>query len=316
MTFGEHVKRPSLVLVLLCLAPNLTAAAAPANPDQGVGATLFASHDSEGFNTLALGLEYLPELQHANNLTGVRVSSRHYSQGSWSRDARQVALLKRAIDPATYNGWQLDAGLSEQGGHGMLTLDGGYHLPLAAKTGLDLFVDREWVEAQTALDKGVYFTFLGASVDQGLSEHWTVVGVAGRQDFSDSNSRDHYRAKLVYQPILDLGLTLQGRYRTYHSNLDNVGGVYFNPVDYDETLLAAGWRQRMQGWTLLLTAGAGTQHINHGPGTNTRLLELALDSPVRGDQFIRLRGGYSLGAAFGGPDYEYTWLQAEWIVRL
>lgn len=309
----------STLIALLALTLCHAASAAPLSAgtrQDAAGASFFTSHDSEGFDVLALGPEYLPEYRHVNALTGVRYTYRTYTQQNWRREAQQVSLIKREIDPATYNGWQMDAGLSEQGGHGMVTLDGGYHRPLAAKTGMDLFVDREWVESRLSLDRGVYFTFLGGSIDHGLGEHWTVVGVAGRQGFSDGNSRDHYRAKLVYQPMLDSGLTLQGRYRTYHSNLDNVGGSYFNPIDYDENMFALGWRQRIQRWMLALTAGAGIQHVNHDAGSNTRLLELSLDSPGSGNQSLRLRGGYSLGASFGGPDYEYTYLQGEWIIRL
>jgi hypothetical protein len=143
-----------------------------------------------------------------------------------------------------------------------------------------------------------------------------VVGVAGQQLFSDGNSREHYRAKVVFQPILDSGLTLQLRYRTFHSSSTNVGGTYFNPTSYDETLLALGWRKRIEGWVLRATAGTGMQHVSSGPGSDTRLLELLLDSPYKGDQFIRLRGGHNQSASFGGPNYAYTFLQGEWIIRL
>jgi len=308
----------STVVALLTMPLGHTAIAAtePASSGRGAGGYFFASHDTEGFNTRGVAVEYLPELRNIDSLTGMRYTYRTYTQQNWQREAHQVSLLKRDIDPATANGWQLDTGLSQQGGHGMLTLDGGYHRPLAAKTGLDLFVDREWVETHAALDRGVHFIFAGASVDQGLGDHWTIVGLAGRQDFSDGNSRDHYRAKIVFQPMLGSGLTLQLRYRTYHSETNNVGGVYFNPANYAETLLAVGWRKRIQGWTLRLTGGSGVQQVNSDPDTNTRLLELMLDSPSRGTQFARVRGGYSRSASYGGPNYGYTYLQGEWIIRL
>lgn len=307
----------STVIALLAIAPSQPAGAAtdPVNSEQGGGGYFFAAHDTEGFDTLALALEYLPELRNADALTGIRYTLRTYIQQNWRREAHQVSLIKRALDPATSSGWQMDAGLSQQGPRVMLTLDGSYHRALAAKTGLDLFVDREWVETRLALDSGTHFIFLGASLDQGLGDHWTVVGLAGRQDFSDGNSRDHFRAKIVFQPWPDSGLTLQGRYRTYHSDTGNVGGVYFNPANYDETLLAAGWRKRIEGWVVTLTAGAGQQHVNNDPGTDTRLLELMLDSPPRGFQFVRIRGGYTRSASYSGPNYGYTYLQGEWIIR-
>jgi hypothetical protein len=178
-----------------------------------------------------------------------------------------------------------------------------------------MFVNRDWVETRLALDRGTNFTFLGASMDQGFGDRWTLVGVAGLQDFSDGNSRNHFRAKVIFQPWLDSGLALQGRYRTYRSSADNVGGVYFNPARYDETLFVLGWRKRIQGWVVGLTAGTGMQHVNNDPGTNTRLLEFMLDSPSRGTQFVRGRGGYSRSASFGGPNYGYTYLQGEWMIR-
>ncbi len=299
----------ALLLALPCFA-------AQAGEARGLGGGYFVSHDTESFNTNALTVEYLPTFTHGSELSGVRVTQRDYTQRTWRRESQQVALLMRHVDPATANGWQLDAGLAAQGGHGTLTLDGSYHTPLAAKTGLDLFINRDWVETRAALDKGVDFTFAGGSLDQGIGEHWTVVGVAGTQLFSDGNSREHYRAKVVFQPMLDSALTLQLRYRTFHSGKLNVGGTYFNPVSYDETLFAAGWRKRIEGWVLRAAAGTGMQHVSGGPGSDTYLLELQLDSPYRGEQFVRLRGGYNQSAAFGGPNYGYTYLQGEWIFRL
>lgn len=303
---------PAGALALLLLA----CPAAHADEPRGIGGYYFVSHDTEGFNTNALAVEYLPEFRHGNDLTGVRVTLRDYTQGAWRRESQQLTYMARKVDPATANGWQMDAGISAQGQHETVTLDGSYHTPLAEKTGLDLFVNRDWVETRAALDKGVDFTFAGASVDQGIGDRWTVVGVAGIQDFSDGNRREHYRGKVVFQPMLDSALTLQLRYRTFHSSKLDVGGTYFNPVSYDETLLAAGWRKRIEGWVFRTAAGAGRQHVGSGPGSDTYLLELQLDSPYRGNQFVRVRGGYSQSASFGGPNYGYTYLQGEWIFRI
>jgi hypothetical protein len=299
-----------LPVLLLCLAIT-----AHAESEQGIGGGYFISHDSENFSTNALSALYLPDFRHGSALGGVRATFRDYSQKEWRRESQQVAVVMREVAPASGNGWQLDAGLSQQGHHNIITLDGSYHTPLATGLGLDLFVNRDWVETRTALDRGIDFTFVGGSLDQTLGEHWTVVGVAGLQMFSDTNQREHYRARVVFQPWLDSGLTLQLRYRTYHSSKVAVGGSYFNPVNYDETLLAAGWRKRFEGWVFRTAAGFGQQHVNSSPATGTRLLELQLDSPTRGDQSIRLRGGFSQSASFGGPNYRYAYLQGEWLMR-
>jgi len=139
--------------------------------------------------------------------------------------------------------------------------------------------------------------------------------MAGAQRFSDGNERNHLRGRLVYQPLLDSGLTLQLRYRLFHSSTGDTAGTYFNPSRYDEAMLALGWRKRVQGWTLRASAGGGKQHVDQVVGTNTRLLEIGVESPHKGPQFVRLRGAYNRSASFQGPDYGYTFLQGEWILR-
>ena len=299
-----------LLLVLSCAA----FAAGDDAPGQGAGAAAYVSKDNEDFYTQRIGVEYLPRFQHGDSLTGVRYTEHYYRQGDWSRNGEQVTVIHRDIDPATANGWQLDAGAFQQGGHAMLTLDGNYRKPLADRTALEVFVDREWVETQVALNNGVNFTFAGAGVEQGLGEHVTVIGLAGYQDFNDGNSRTHGRVRVIYQPDLDLGLTLQARYRVYTSSKDDVGGAYFNPDRYDETMLAVTYRKRFMRWTGYAIAGAGRQHIAEDPWTPTRLYEVSVQSPPVHAFSFRARAGYNQSANFNGPDYRYHYVMGELII--
>lgn len=311
------IRTGALILLSIALCHTATAATDPPVQPYGIGGYLFTSHDSEDFDTHALALQYLPKFKNGNDLTGMRFIFRDYKQNDWHRELQQVSFIAHNIDPATANGWQLETGISSQGNQGTVTVDGGYHLPLAAKTGLDLFINSDWVETSTALDRGITFTFVGASMDQGIGDHWTVIGMTGLQTFSDGNNREHYRAKLIFQPLPDAGLTLQLHYRTTHSSSLDVGGAYFNPTNYNETMLALGWRKRILGrMTFKATAGTGLQHVDNGPESETKLLELSIDGPYRDNQLIRVRGGYSRSASFGGADYGYGYLQGEWIVKL
>ena len=118
---------------------------------------------------------------------------------------------------------------------------------------------------------------------------------------SDSGSvivakRRHARARLIYQPFADLGLTLQARYR-YHDNSRTDGpNYYFNPQRYQEGLLAVGWRQRIGHWRTAVTAGAGQQQVTDDPWSSTRLLEASAEKQVAG-YGVRLRAGYSRAAS-------------------
>lgn len=283
--------------------------------DQGIGPEFLTSYDSEKFSIRKLSVEYLPNMSHADSLFGVRASEYWYKQEGWARDGQKLSVLGRRLDPATLNGWAFDAGVFTQGGHTLLTGDGSYRLPLATRTSLELFINRDWVETQTALDRGVHYTFGGMALDQGIGPHVTLVGVAGQQYFSDGNRRDHGRFRIIYQPSLDLGLTLQARFRAYRSTHDDVGRAYFNPDHYSETMLAVGWRQRYKGWMGTLVAGLGKEKVADAPLEPTRLFEIGVQSPVRGSQSLRLRAGYNRSTSFGGPNYHYRYALGEWIIR-
>lgn len=283
--------------------------------DRAAGTEVFFSHDSDGFQTTKVSAEFFPEFKDSNHYVGVRASAYDYRDHDWSKSGQKLSLLAKKVDPATANGWTVDTGLFQQGSRTLLTFDGDYQTQLSKTTHLELFANRDWVETPTALDRGISFNFVGAAVDQKFGEHVTLVGLAGPQFFSDGNRRDHGRIKLIYQPFLDSGLTLQARYRTYHSTKADVDGHYFNPRNYSESMLAVGWRKRFSGWTTGLTAGVGREQINHGPSEPTQLFEFNLQSPVRGSQFLRFRAGYSSSASFYGPNYHYSYVQAEWVFR-
>jgi hypothetical protein len=305
--------RAAFAFLLVVLAGAAFAAGDGASAP-GAGAALYVSKDNENFTTRRIAAEYLPTFNHGDSLTGVRYNQHYYEQGDWSRNGEQITLVHRDIDPATANGWQLDAGAFQQGGHAMLTLDGSFRRPLASSTALELFVDREWVETAPALDRGVHFTFAGGGLEQGLGSHVTVFGIAGYQDFSDGNSRNHGRVRVIVQPDLDLGLTLQARYRVYTSSQEDVGSAYFNPSRYDETLLAVTYRKRFMRWTGYAIAGAGRQHVADDPWTPTRLYEAWVQSPPVHAYSLRARAGYNKSASFNGPDYRYHYLLGELII--
>ncbi len=298
---------------LLAAAAAAAPAVASASTSLGAGASVFAASDSEGFDTQRLAFNYLPVYLNRYELAGLALSGSRFSQDGWRRDTSGLSAMYRKVDPATLDGLQVEGGYNRQGGHGLLTVDANYHATLAPKRSIELFFNRDWVETQRALETAVAFSYAGASLEQGLGEHVTVVGMAGYQDFTDGNHRRHARAKLIVQPSLALGLTLQARYRVFYSG-DEIAPTYFNPARYDETMLAVGFRKRIQGWVGNITAGVGRQRVGDAERTPSRLLEVGLESPLRQLQSVRLRAGYNNSASFGGPDYRYRYAQAEWLI--
>lgn len=303
------------VFFMLCTSSAWSLAASDDNAViQGAGPAIFISSDSEDFSTRRAAIQYMPRFRHGDALTGIRYTRHFFEQNDWSRRGHQISVLHRDVDTATATGWQMEAGVFQQRGHDLLTLDGAWRKMLGAKTGLELMVSRDWVETANALDRGIHFTFVGASLDQGIGEHVTVTGLVGRQDFSNNNNRNHGRIRVIVQPNLDLGLTIQARYRAFESTSDDVGGAYFNPDDYQEAMLALGWRHRIGKWTTNIVAGVGRQEVSDSPRMPTYLLEIGIQSPPVSDHSFRLRGGINRSSSFQGPDYRYRYLQAEWII--
>ena len=278
------------------------------------GTETYLTNDSDHFQSRRVSVEFFPAFEHADRFLGFRLGDYRYRQDSWRRTGQKVSFLGRSIETRTGDGAALEAGLFQQGGHTLLTLDGNYRVSPTKSTAVEFLVTRDWVETPKALDRGIDFSFLGVAVDQGIGSHVTLVGLVAQQYFSDGNRRDHGRLRLIYQPSLDLGLTLQARYRTYRSTHEDVDRAYFNPRNYAESMLAVSWRQRYKGWTAAVTAGLGNETINHELTQPTRLLDFSLQSPVRGSQVFRFGAGYSRSTTFAGPSYQYRFVRGEWVV--
>jgi hypothetical protein len=283
-------------------------------PAMAFGTEFFLTNDSDHFQSRRVSVEFFPAFENADRFLGFRLSDYQYRQDDWRRAGQKISFLARSIESRTGDGGALEAGVFQQGGHSLLTLDGSYRFSPTKITAVEFLVTRDWVETPKSLDRGIDFSFVGAAVDQGLGDHLTLVGLLAQQYFSDGNRRDHGRLRLIYQPSLDLGLTLQARFRMYRSSHEDVDRAYFNPKNYSESMLAVAWRYRFQGWTAAVTAGLGNEKINHDLSQPTKLLDLSLQSPAKGSQVFRFNAGYSRSTTFSGPSYQYRYLRGEWVI--
>jgi hypothetical protein len=311
------MKRSALIgATLAALAAQSPVAALDGSEHRAAGAGYGLSGDSERFIARRASVEGIIGYQHLDSKIAVRYSDHAYSQNGWRSQAEQLRFVASRIDRQTIDGWRIEAGLLRHAAQDLWTVDASYRKSLSAGPAVEFFLNRDIVETRAALGEGTYFEFGGASVDMPLSPHITVVGLAGYQAFSDDNRRRHLRARAIWQPSLDLGLTLQLRYRWYDNSQTDVGSAYFNPARYQEGLLAVGWRQRLGDWRTALTAGVGRQQIASATSTMTQLLETSAEKQV-GAYAVRLRAGYSRSAAAvatDDPDYWYRYAVGEVVI--
>lgn len=320
---GNQMKRAAGYLAAAltgCVAVAGTCAAqegedkAAAKSNMAFGPEVFVTNDSDHFQSRRVSAEFFPAFEHGDRYLGFRLGEYQYKQDGWRRNGKKLSFLARSVETRTADGGNMEVGVFEQGGHTLLTLDGSYRISPTKTTAVEFIVNRDWVETPKSLDRGIDFSIVGVAVDQLIGDHVTLVGLLGQQYFSDGNRRDLGRFRVIYQPSLDLGLTLQLRYRTYRSTHEDVDRAYFNPKNYSETMFAVGWRKRFNGWTASVTAGLGNEKINHDVSQPTRLLDVSLQSPVRGSQVFRFGAGYNRSTSFSGPSYQYRYLRGEWII--
>ena len=215
--------------------------------------------DSEGFSTYKYTAGYLPLYEHGEKYTGITYQHNYFTQGNWSSSGEQYTLITKAINPRTALGYNLTIGYNTENGHQLVTTDSNYGFRVTDSTKAEVLVNRDRVETQNSLNNGIYYTLAGVSIEQQILERLSAVVMGGNMYFSDTNTRPTVRAKLIYDLVPDYGLTAQLRYRQYRDTNTNVANNYFNPSTYSETMIAFGFRKRIEGWVLNGTAGVGRQ---------------------------------------------------------
>lgn len=274
----------------------------------------YIASDSEGFSTYKYSAGYIPFYEHGDKNTGFTYQHNYFTQGNWDSSAEVYTLFTKAINPRTGLGYNLNVGYNTQNGYSLLTIDSNYGFRVTDSTKAEVFISRDRVETQNSLTNGIYYTFGGVSIEQQIVERFSAIVMAGNMYFSDTNTRPTVKAKLIYDLLPEYGLTAQLRYRQYRDTNTNVVNNYFNPSDYNETMIAFGARKRIAGWMLSGTAGVGRQTVNQDPSTTTQLYELAATSPIASnDYYFKTRAGYGKSAGFLGPNYFYRYIMEELI---
>ncbi|HET8876004.1 MAG TPA: hypothetical protein VFO53_06715 [Casimicrobiaceae bacterium] len=291
-----------LGLVALAL---MLAAGARAQAPAALG-NIDVESDTDGFHAsrVRIGALY-PYGSYVDHL-GAAVQSTHYSQGNWSRDASGIVGLWRDQDARTLTGVNAEAGVVRVAGHTRAVGDATWGLRPAANTGVELIAAGDLVATRKAIERGIAYGFVAASVEQTFAERFTAIALAGYQPFTDGNDRVHWRGRLIWQAVPDYGVNVQLRYRGYESGRSDVGGAYFNPDRYRQWQGALGVRRRVGSWVWTASAGAGRETINSNDTHPVRVAELRGEGAVTDRVRLALYALYSRSTGYvDAPDYAY-----------
>jgi hypothetical protein len=171
----------------------------------------------------------------------------------------------------------------------------------------EIFLEREIVETPRGVDEGIYYTFLGGSMDFPLSDRDTFNATAAVQGFTGRNERLHLRGSYVHVVKSKLGLSVQLRARIFHSTEPGEFD-YYSPRNFLQALPVVQMRRfTATGWMVLGAVGYGLQRATNSEWQSARLAEIRLESP-RNSRDLRafLNVQYSNNSLNGSGDYHYV----------
>jgi hypothetical protein len=295
---------------MLCV-PLGAARAATGDEQSGrsdLGLLLQAGHetDAEDFNGLlvrgGLFVDYRSHLQNA----GVAIQNTRYSQDGWDKDVAAVLGVYRDQRSDTLAGVRAEAGLASVAGHVRPVGEVTWSLRPRESTGVELIAAGDVVGTREAIERGITYGLIAASVEQQFGDRLTTIALAGWQPFTDGNSRNLLRLRFIYTLLADQGVSLQARWRQYSSSEDDVDGAYFNPEHYRNWDAGLSLRRHVRGWMVSALAGAGQERIDEQSWKSTGVAELRGEGPLANGKHLALGLVYMRAAGFStDPDYWY-----------
>ncbi len=298
-------------------APAPTSAPSPSgSPQWAVGPQWWQSSDSDGLSIRKPGATTYYRWESGATWHGVEVQQQRYTQGGATLEGRSLAAVGQSVDPATWLGYGYRVAWSDGPERGTWTGDGFWSGALGPRTQWSVFGTRDRVESFKGLQAGLTFDLVGASVDHQLGSRVNLTAATSYTHFSDEQERHQTRVRVVWDALPEYGVTLQLHLKGQIGERDVPVRRYFNPHELAEGQFVLGWRKRWEGWQLTTRAGTGGQIVDRGDVSPMRTAEAQLQSPLRGNQFFKLRFGWSETQGLSGPGYTYRSGDLSWVFRL
>jgi hypothetical protein len=274
----------------------------------------FYSTDKAGFETIQQLVGWDIHRIDNEHYVGVALEDAHYSgPGFGTSDDR--AYLRFADTRPNKDGtaWKWNAQL----GFDQRTVVGNFEIydERADKSRAELYGERDIVATREGTDLGLYSTLIGVADDFQLTPRLSATASAAFEDFTDDNTRDLARARLVYVVAPDYGISAQLRTRYFHDSDPNEFD-YFSPRWYAEYVPTIAMRRFIDGNQFYVAIGYGRQRTSDRNWNPDTLIEASWTSPDRGRWFTRLSVGYTNTPVNTNDGYAYRYVNAQIVVPL
>ena len=309
--------RVACIASMAACAACTGAAFAQETPSPAASAAFDLASDTDGFHAFRARAGGLYRYDNPWSHAGVTAQSSWYRQDAFRGEAPAVLGVYRDQRRDTLAGVDIEAGVTRISGHLRPIGDATLRLTPTPDAAVDLLASADLVETPKALERGIGHAFLATGVELKMSERLTATGLAGYQPFTDGNARTHLRGRLIWLAVPEHGVTLQLRYKQYHTRDLDVDGAYFNPERYRQWLAVAAIRKRHAGWIFSGALGAGQEHAAGADSRGSYLAEVRAEGPIVDEVRLVLRAGYYRAAGFiDDPGYADRSIGAAIVVPL
>ena len=263
---GNEV-RAAAAVALAAAASTSAHASSPA-----AGLETFFSTDAEDTEVLKTAITF--DLRYAGPTRRVGFAVERARFRPLGQDATTMArFFLRAAE--SIGGWKWNASVGTDGD----TVLGSASIHDESRFRKEVFVERDIVETPEGIERGIYYTFVGAALDVPVDDRNVVTLVAGLQPFTGDNVRTHVRATYAHVVEADWGLSAQLRTRYFRSSEPGEFD-YFSPRWYAEVLPVLQMRRFVGGWQLLGAAGYGAQRDSESKWRSSRFVNARFTSPT------------------------------------
>ncbi|WP_265529579.1 hypothetical protein [Sphingomicrobium marinum] len=265
-----------------------------------VGVEFWFSEDSDGTSVKKFVGRALWDFENREKYTGIAVEEVWF--GPATGDERQHSRIYLDLADHIGSDWRWRARVGSDGE----TLLGNAELR-RTDWAQSIFIEREIVETDQGLKRGIYYTFIGASADLPVNDTSLLALTAGVQAFTGENVRLHVRGRYIHSLREEWGLSAHLDARYYHSTRPGEFD-YFSPQNFVRLVPLLQMRRRTtSGWIFLAAGGVGVQQSTDSDWSLARYGQLRLESPTTAPSlhaFAEIL--HTNDSISGGTDYTYT----------
>ena len=193
-------------------------------------------------------------------------------------------------------------GIEQVSGHALLAGQARHRWKIQSDSTLEIGASRGRVETIRSIDENVTLIEYGVDVEHRIMEKMTATLGATKIHFSDENTRNQYRAGLIFDLSRNTGTSIQLRRKQY-SNSNQESYSYFNPHRFSEDSVIFTTSLSVSESIIRLKGSKGFQRVDQRSKTPTYSLEIGALTRLTPDLKVIWGLTRSRIESFGGEAY-------------